>query len=408
MHNHKVYVGIDVHRREHRVAILPVALLHKQTLNWKKAKTLVIKNNRDDFERLDAAIREEVLFPEEAVIAIDHTGGHYSEPLVYYLQGKQYSICHLEAKAVKAARERLLDEENKSDMIDAAGAAFLLYLRDTHGLSFRISAVIPELGSKASTLRCLLHQRQQYVKMITQSTNRLHHLLLAVFPEAEAHCFRKLLRVASHYPTPEDILNNPDLEGVKRIGCANRNNIVALAAQTVGAPGKLYRGLILYLVRQRNEAVAKRDEVTELIEHEVIDNPYGLILLSFPRGGVITAATIIGVLRDIDRWSNKKKLKKAFGVYGTIKESGTTTIIRKQGREGNKDARRALFQLVSRCIQKDAPENDFRDYYARQVRRGKPKLKAIISTAGKLAEIVYHCLKTRECYEYQGTYRHTV
>jgi hypothetical protein len=70
-------------------------------------------------------------------------------------------------------KERLLDEQSKSDNIDAAGAAYLLYLRDVHGLSFRISVVMPELGSKAIVLHHLIIQKQQYNKQATQLTNSL-------------------------------------------------------------------------------------------------------------------------------------------------------------------------------------------------------------------------------------------
>jgi len=122
--------------------------LHHSKVSWKESQFFNISNNSTDFERLDIAIREHILYANEAVVAVDHTGGHYSEPLVYFLQSRGYPVYHLEPKAVKAARERLLDEESKSDTIDAAGAAYLLYLRDVHGLSFRISAVAPELGRK--------------------------------------------------------------------------------------------------------------------------------------------------------------------------------------------------------------------------------------------------------------------
>ncbi len=91
--------------------------------------------------------------------------------------------------------------------------------------------------------------------------------------------------------------------------------IMALAAETVGAPGGLYRELIRDLSQQRNEAIAKREAVTDLIEREVVAHPYGSILLSFPYFGATAAATIIGVVKDISRWPNKKKLKEALGVY---------------------------------------------------------------------------------------------
>lgn len=75
------------------------------------------------------------------------------------------------------------------------------------------------------------------------------------------------------------------------------------------------------------------------------------------------------------------------------------------GREGSRHARRVLFQVIFRCIQDRKPDNDFKDYYRRQVEQGKPKLKAIVATMGKLAEIIYHCLQTGELYGYQGKYR---
>ena len=57
------------------------------------------------------------------------------------------------------------------------------------------------------------------------------------------------------------------------------------------------------------------------------------------------------------------------------------------------------------CARTRARESDFKDYYLAQVARGKPRLKALVNTAGKLAEIIYHCLKAGELYQYQGKYK---
>jgi hypothetical protein len=45
--------------------------------------------------------------------------------------------------------------------------------------------------------------------------------------------------------------------------------------------------------------------------------------------------------------------------------------------------------------------NDFKDFYIHQIGLGKPKMKAIVATMGKMAEIIYHCLKTNEPYIYE-------
>ena len=82
--HYKVYVGVDVHRREHKVAIMPITLLRCSESNWKQVKFLNIKNDFRDFRRLDSAITEHILSPEDAVIAVDHTGGHYSVAVAAY------------------------------------------------------------------------------------------------------------------------------------------------------------------------------------------------------------------------------------------------------------------------------------------------------------------------------------
>lgn len=316
-----------------------------------------------DFQRLDAAITSYVSSPYEAAIAVDHTGGHYSEPIIYFLQGRGYSVYCLETKAVKAARERFLDQENKSDTIDANSGAYLLYLRDVHGLSFRISAATPELGSKAAALRSLVLQRWQLSKLATQATNRLHQFLLTVFPEGEAQCFRKLLLVAPYYPTPKEILRSHCLETVEGLSDKDKRRIVELAQNTVGVENPLYASLIKDISDQRMEFLAKRDALTSRIREEVVAHPYGEILLSFPHLGEVIAATIIGVIGDINRWPDKKKLKKALGVYSRSTQSGATPPRTRRGREGSRHGRRVLFQVCFGCAATRARENDFRDYY---------------------------------------------
>jgi len=223
---HKLYIGIDVHSKEHKVALIPVWLLESGGAQWKKLSPLCIKNSIEDFDRLDIAIRSYITSAEEVAVAVDHTGGHYSEPIVHFLSGRGYSVYFLESKGIKAAREHFLDEENKTDTIDSRGAAYMLYLKDVHGLSFRISAIIPELQSTTAAINSLALQRWQFNKLATQATNRLHQFLLAVFPEGEAQCFNQLLKVIPYYPTPRDILDSNGLELVKNLCQEDKERIL--------------------------------------------------------------------------------------------------------------------------------------------------------------------------------------
>ena len=404
----KLYVGIDVHSREHRAALLHIDILEKEGLHWMGVKPLSIRNNIDDFKRLDLAIRSHISCAEDVTIAVDHTGGHYSEPLIHFLQVKGYSVYCLETRAVKAARERFLDQESKSDTIDATSSAYLLYLRDVHGLSFRISAIKPELGSEAAAINSLVLQRWQFNKLAVQTTNRLHQFLIAVFPEGEERYFNKLLKVTPYYPTPKDIIESNCLDKIEGLRQKDKDQIMQLAANTVGVPGEIYQWIIRDLSNQRMEALAKRDSLTSILRTQVATHPYGNILLSFPYLGEIAAGTIIGIIKDIDRWPDKKKFKKVLGVYSSLTQSGASPGRTRQGREGSKRGRRVLFQVCLGCITPNAPDNDFKDYYLRQVAGGKPKMKALVSTMGKLAEIIYHCLEAGELYQYQKEYRTTI
>jgi len=85
---HAVYIGIDIHSKEHIAAIMPLPALQHTSINWEKAKFIRIKNNLTDFEKLETTILGYIQHGDDAVIGIDHTGGHYSEPLVFFLQNE--------------------------------------------------------------------------------------------------------------------------------------------------------------------------------------------------------------------------------------------------------------------------------------------------------------------------------
>ncbi|MFC1871048.1 transposase [Chloroflexota bacterium] len=398
----RVYVGIDIHRLQHSVSILTEGFLKESKSDWRKVGSFRIENDIKSYRELESAIIKEAADVNDVLVAIDHTGGHYCEPLVFFLAGKGYHIYHLESKAVKAARERLLDEESKSDHLDAACAAYLLYLSDLHNISLRIPRIEPALRRDSDILNHLILQREIYKKLINQCTNRLHQLLLAIFPEGERRNFGSLLRVIPHYPTPFDIVQSDNLKGVKYLRQGYREELVQLANNTVGAPCVIYRDLILDLSQQRCEYIEKRSGIERLVENQVDKHPYGEILRSFPFISHITAATIISVIKDIGRWPNKKTLKKAMGIYAITKQSGSSVASRRWGREGNRRARCALY-LVALCMMGfKGGDNDFKNYYTRRVASGKPKKQALFATAGKITEIIYHCLKNCEKYSYQG------
>ena len=80
-----------------------------------------------------------------------------------------------------------------------------------------------------------------------------------------------------------------------------------LAENSIGVPGDNYAWLIRELGILRTDLISKCEIITSAIREQLKANPYAEILNSFPLLGTIAAATIIGVIKNIDNWSNKKK-----------------------------------------------------------------------------------------------------
>jgi len=396
----EVYVGIDIHHSSHKVAIIPLALMEKGGRAWKQVKPLSITNCRLDFEKLDRSIKEHNQDPSQVSIAIDHTGGYYSAPIVNFLSLRGYRLWYLEAKALKKAKNRFLDQENKTDEIDAVSMARILYARDILNDDLRISAVSPELGSEAATMRALCLQRLALDKLITQATNRLRQFLVATFPEGESLYFTYLARIVTKYPTPQAILTG-DLKEF-RIPQKVADAIRKAATDTVGICSPVIAASIIDVAQHRLDLISKKSELTAKIENLVKGYPYGPILTSFPCLGEVGAATLIGVIRNIDRWPSKKCLRKALGVYPTVTRSGAGAAHSVMGREGSREARRVLWQMVFSNLRKQAKPNIFRDYYQMKVNKGMKGKPAIVATMGKVCEIIYHCLKEGEVYIYKS------
>ncbi len=403
---HRIYVGIDVHRAKHIVAMLPSKILEEPGSTWKLTPTFEIENTASDYATLNHRIQEIVKNPKNTAIAVDQTG-LYSAPLVNFLLGKGYPVYYLEPRATKAARINLFDRESKGDIADAVSFAHLLYLSEKHGMSFRIYPVQTRSGDNSSVLRTLVLQRMQYSRLISQMLNRLRQMYYVIFPEAEGRYTPALLKVIASFPSPKDIIRAAKTNKNRKwqkLDERLKKKVLPLAQDSVGVADDEYRDAVLFFAQLLEDSLSKRDALDERIRAEVTSHPYGSILLSFPSMSVQDAALLISVIKDIHRWANDRKLKKALGVYPVLIQSGTRLHRTESGREGDRYARGALFRIVMTSLTKSAPQNDLRDYFVRSVARGKPGKKAMWSTCGKLAEIIFHCLSVNEPYQYQGIF----
>jgi transposase len=139
--------------------------------------------------------------------------------------------------------------------------------------------------------------------------------------------------------------------------------------------------------------------IDEQIKEIVDTHPYKPILWSFPIKGYVWACTLIGVIGNIDRFNNYKKFKKYVGYSVENKTSGVSVRASRLSYQGSRLTRRVLFQMTMSLISPLGGDNPFKTHYQRLVGRGMPKMKALCHVAGKLAQVIYGCLKNNRLYD---------
>ena len=394
-----VYVGIDIHKEHHVVAIIPISKFVDNT--WTKVKPFSVSNNRADYDKIIAHITEIESDPASVQIALDHTGGYYSAAIVHYLAAQKYPLFYIESKGLKHFKLVFMDKEDKTDLIDSMSMARALYARDVLKQDLRISTIEPQQDSLIAVIRIMLTLRWQLQTAITQITNRLHQTMIATFPEGESKYFEKLCEIAVKYPMPHDILSDNQLRDFP-FRKSTKQAIISLAKETAGISIDHYGVLIRELAMQRQDLIAKQERITNLLIYMCSDEPAIKILKSFPHIKDVTAITLFSVIGDIHRWRTIAQFRKALGVYPLTEQSGKNLNNHHMGREGSKVSRRALFQIVFGLISPRAHDNYIRDYYGKKLKQGMPKMKAIIACMGKLCRLLYNCLNAGVMYEYKA------
>ncbi|MBN1690463.1 MAG: IS110 family transposase [Dehalococcoidia bacterium] len=392
-------MGIDVHRSFHQVAIIPSELMIDKGRAWEKAQQFRVTNSREDFDDLLDRLKP---YGTEVAIAIDHTGGHYSAPLVNLLVQNDYELYYLHPSGLRNFKKGK-GQVDKTDRIDAAYMARALYYFKTHGDDYHFSMLSPRIGTDAELLRTIVTQRLVYTKLKTQTSNRLHHLLTSTFPEAEKTCFDQLMTILQHYPSAAAIkaAGEDGLRPIKGVQSRKKHQILELAQNTIGVNAASYSEAIRNLTIQYSDL----DQQLKILDLRMIDvlneHPYGPILKSFPGIADAAAATLIATIKDISYYADRDALKKHLGVAPRTKQSGNGKGIGVLP-HGNRDSRRALFQVVFSCIPPQSPPSDFRDYYNKKRLEGMAGTRAIVCTMAKLTEVIYHCLRANEKYVYKG------
>jgi transposase len=338
-----MFVGIDVHKHQHAVALIDD--------RGGEIATLIVANAPDGYRSLLDWLGEHG--SERAIIGVESPGS-YGRRLVGALAAAGHEVLHV--PAWRTHRERHRQGPGKTDPGDALAIADVVRRkRDELG-----PAMEPELVRALAVLEL---QRRRFVRDRTQAIQRLRSDWAQLDPVAEAGVIR--------------CDRQRELRRLKRISFGD-GLVEQLAARCIR---ELARD-----VEDLNRRIAALDgEIAELLAQH--HNP----LADLHGAGTNLAATIIAQAGDVRRFRDAAAFARFCGAAPIPCGSGQTTGRHRLHRGGNRQLNAALYRIA---IVQARHHPQARAYLARKLSEGKTAREARRALKRHLANVLYRRLHT--------------
>jgi transposase len=411
--SHQIFVGIDIGYRSHVACACPGVLFNAKRYpdGWKRAKTLHFSSDATGFKRLQRYLNSFSTNPVHFLILSEPTGGSYGLALQIYLTMKSYHLLQVENAAVKEYRENIYGSETKTDDTDARLMARMGFLHEWVGEEFSIQAV--HIASPdESLIRLMSRDLMKLKKEINRRKNQLHQVLAFTFPELKTFftddvtcpSARALIR---KYPTPQE-LRKASVEEVAtlfrvshdRIHEKKARELLVLAQNSVGVAllsHHVWRQA--WLLEQIDMLEPAWKELLSHVEQLIVSHPYTPIITSFPVKSPLWTATLISMIGMIERFRNYGEFRAYAGWYPKVEQSGTSVHSSSLANDGARSLRNVFGQMAVMYLTPHYHATAFYRFYQRLVARGMRKSAALGHVAGKLASVLYCCLKNMTAYD---------
>ena len=338
-----MFVGIDVHKHSHAVALIDD--------RGGQVATLSVANSPKGYRQLiDWLVEHDAA---TAVIGVESPGS-YGRCLTTALCGAGFEV--LQVPAWRTHRERHRRGPGKTDPGDALSIAHVvLRHRDELG-----SAAEPEL---VRALGMLELQRRRFVRDRTQAIQRLRSDWTQFDPVAEAAVLR--------------CDRQRELRALKRIHLGD-----SLHQRTAA---RCIRELA-HDIDDLNHKIAALDaEIADLLaeHHNPLDDLLG--------AGTNLAATIIAQAGDVRRFRNAGAFARFCGAAPIPCGSGQTSGRHRLHRGGNRQLNAALYRIA---IVQQRHHPQAKAYLARKIAEGKTAREARRALKRHLANVIYRRLLT--------------
>jgi transposase len=399
MINNNLFVGIDVSKNKHDVAVL--------NCDKKNAlKSFVIHDNFKGYNELLSKLYllEGKYQPQTFLIGMEATGDYWKNLYHFLLNQKNgYHVTVINPFQTRAFAKAEL-RRAKTDPVDAKDIAqFMIEKSPTP---------TPKISPALDCIKDLDRQIYAINKQKTMTINRLRLELLKNAPEIEK-AFRNLggrqiLALLAQFPTAQDI-NKASLTELGEVRFGIRN--FRIPTRLVKKVKELCKNSIAYktgpgsgwVVQSLVRRITQLLQEKELLQKQIADmyndfKEQQSVLTSIKGISINTAIALEAYIGDVTRFPNVKKIVAYFGMNPTVCKSGKS--LKRSSRlqkKGNGIVSQKLFQAVLCIISKK--QGPFYKYYQRLVDSGKPKMVAIGATMRKLLGVAYAMLKKQQKFD---------
>jgi hypothetical protein len=322
----------------------------------------------------------------------------------------------VENATTRDMREKLFPNLPKTDEMDARVMTRIAYLHEAVGEEFTLRPVVLPAADDADLL-ALCRDSWKLTGMMTRARNQFTQLMAMIFPELKTFFVSSVsspavVRLIATYPTPADLAAAaPEavatvLHKARAHSHAQRvEELHDLASHSVGIVpdvGRAWRlAWLSTFLEHSGEALASLDRRV----HEAVTQKDGYQLLhGIPYSGDSALGVILAVTGDIHRFANYRQYVAYSGYFAGLETSQTIDRTRMSTR-GNRDLKRALFQIVAPMVWYDPGTNPYKALYERKVAEGRPWYKAMPFACAALARHIYHCLKEKDPYDVTKVFR---
>ena len=387
------YLGIDIGKNTHVASLVD----DKKKVIF---KAFSFSNSIDGAESLILKLEA---FKNELEVAMEATG-HYWLSLYSYLVEKNFTVRVINPIQTDGWRQGIEIRKRKTDVIDSILIADLLRYGDFVETSLSNEDYL--------SLRNLSRFRSYLISSIGDLKRKTIALLDQVFPEyasSFSNIFGKTSKeILSNFSTPSDFedINSDDLntflESVTRKNYASKkiDELSKKASSSFGINFCLdsFSLQIKMLIEQisfiQNQVSDVENEIEVLLEK--LNSP----ITTIPGIGSVNAATILGEIGDIKRFSNPSKLVAYAGLDASVSQSGEyESTYNHMSKRGSPYLRSALFQSALRA---EFCDPVFSDYYQKKISEGKHHLVATNAVARKLCHTIFAVLTKNEPYQVQS------